>query len=180
MASGTAMVEALAESAREVFETMVFRPLTDGPALDVSDLHGDYTLGVVGFTGSKSGSITVILPGESSLAVAASMLGLEPSEMDSGSGDVADAVGELANLIGGTFRNRMAEGQDVWRISTPTIVTGNNLRTRYPADATRSVLSFRVDQHLVVVELALHTGDTVQDHGGQRAGVGAHPAGQPA
>lgn len=174
--AATMMVDALAGSAREVFETMVFQALTDGPAIEAADLRGEYTLAVVGFTGSRSGSITVILPGDTSVLVAASMLGLEPSAMDPVSGDVEDAVGEIANLIAGTFRNRMADGPDVWRISTPTVVSGSNLRTRYPADATRSVLSFRMDEHLVVVELALHAGESASDHAAHRGSHTAHTA----
>ena len=88
---------------------------------------------------------------EAANEITAAMLGIEPAEVD---GELPDAIGELANMIAGSFRTRMAAVRgETWAISVPTVIVGRDFYTKYVSDVQRVVCPFQMGPHEVLVEL---------------------------
>lgn len=67
---------------------------------------------------------------------------------------MADAIGEMTNMIAGSFRTKMAADGGAWTISVPTVTIGSNLYTKFVSDVRRVLCPFKMDaDHEVFVEL---------------------------
>ena len=100
-------------------------PLLPGPP-------GDLAIGwsaAVTITGEWHGTVSVELPTEVAEAVTRRMLGLVDSADRTPDEDVADAVGELVNMIGGNVKSLMP-GPSV--LSLPVVAAG---RVARPSDS---------------------------------------------
>ena len=99
------LVETLQQAAWEVFETMVFMTPASGEALaDSTKRFRGEVAGLLGFTGTRSGSFVVLTSRTLATTMAAKMLMMEPEEMTHFD-EVADAFGEVVNMISGSFKN---------------------------------------------------------------------------
>jgi chemotaxis protein CheX len=154
-------IRVLGEATIEVFETMVFRSVAPGvPLVGDRDLRPPATacngsgrvVGTVGFAGSQSGLVVFHSSLEAAREIAGAMLDLAADEAP---GDVPDAIGELTNMIAGSFRTRVARDGDAWAISMPTVTVGSDFRIRPTACRCRTLLPFRMGAHTVFVELIL-------------------------
>lgn len=58
-----------------------------------------------------------------SMRAAAEMLGMEPDEVSPE--DLADVMGELANIIGGNLKGSVGSSEDGWSLSLPVVSQGN-------------------------------------------------------
>lgn len=72
--------------------------------------------------------------------------------------EIADAVGEITNMIAGSFRTRMATDGDVWAISIPTVTMGSDFYMKALTDGRRTTLPFRMGPHEIFLELVMTTG----------------------
>ena len=147
------MVTDVLEVTREVFDTMVFQEAKAGtprPPLD-GEPRAD-VVATVALTGPSNAVIALYGSIDVAKSIAASMLGMEASEIKD---EFADAIGEMANMIGGTLRNRMIEHGGDWAISVPTVTVGQRIFTHYPEDVGRVVCPFDVTGHELFVELVL-------------------------
>ncbi len=68
--------------------------------------------------------------------------------------DVADAMGEVANVIAGTIRNRLGTREPPLQISPPQVSVGTRPQAP-PAPAGRAVCPYEMEGHPVSVELVL-------------------------
>jgi chemotaxis protein CheX len=109
-------------------------------------------VGTVGFAGSRSGIVVFHASLDTARAIAAAMLHLAIDEVDE---DVADAVGEITNMIAGSFRTKLASDGDAWAISVPTVTVGSDFRMRPTACGHRVLIPLQIDASPVVVELIL-------------------------
>ena len=91
------------------------------------------------------GALTVACPPELGELLAATVLEVPEPSAD----DVADAVGELANVIAGGVAGML--GRSV--LSLPTVTTGYGLATRVPGAETVRQRLLLVDEHPLVVAL---------------------------
>ncbi len=113
----TPLIEA---AAREVFEVMLatkLEPFQDDPSL-VTEM-----IAMVGITGRVSGVVSFHCTAQGARSMAAKMLGVaaSPEEED----DTArDAVGEICNMVAGTFKNKLGQVGDECKLSVPTIISG--------------------------------------------------------
>ena len=84
--------------------------------------------------------------------ITASMLGIETRNIN---GELPDAIGELTNMIAGSFRTRVAHAKgETWAISVPTVTIGSDFYTRYVSDVQRVLCPFRMkNQAELFVEL---------------------------
>lgn len=73
----------------------------------------------VHITGAWEGSVTVVLPWDLAVDVAATMFGMPALELTTD--EVLDAVGELANIAGGNVKG-MVDGEA--HLSLPTVAEG--------------------------------------------------------
>lgn len=149
------LVATLATCAKDVFETMVGRPLTEKVSGEGDALRpAGNMVGMVGFTGSSSGLVVVYTTYEAAREITAGLLGT--GEPDSATRDeVVDAIGEVTNMIAGSFRTRLAIEGDTWAISIPTVTLGSDFYIKPVSSGRRTLLPFRMSHHEMLVELIL-------------------------
>lgn len=149
----TELIEQLVRATEEVFETMVFRTLTTGAAIDGDALRPRANVvGLVGFGGTVSGLVALYSTQEAAEEIAASMLGVPPEEVN---GEMPDAIGEVTNMIAGSFRLKLAERGETLAISIPWVTVGSDFYTKYSSDVQRSMCPFRMGDREICVELIL-------------------------
>ena len=68
-------------------------------------------------------------------------------------GEIADAIGEITNMVAGSFRTRMAREGDAWAISVPTVTMGSDFYIKPMSNGRRVLLPFRMEEQEVFVEL---------------------------
>ena len=103
-----------------VLETMAFiKCKAEKPYLKKDDVaKGDVT-GVIGITGESNGTIAVTFEEVTILKIVSNMFGEEMKELNS---EVADAVGELTNMISGQARRELEENGKVFEAAIPSVV----------------------------------------------------------
>lgn len=149
------LVDTLATCAREVFDTMVGLPLTEKRPLAGDALRpASNMVGTVGFTGSSSGLVVFYTTFDAARMITASLLGMD-DPADAERDEVVDAIGEITNMIAGSFRTRLAIQGDAWAISVPTVTLGSDFYIKPVTTGRRTLLSFGLAEHEVLVELIL-------------------------
>ena len=97
---------------------------------------GDIT-GIIGMTGVVEGSLAVSFSEECALKIVENMLGEKLTELDD---QVADAVGELTNMISGDARARLQNmGYDI-TAAIPTVIRGKDHTIRHIANGVPTIL----------------------------------------
>lgn len=149
------LVATLGACATDVFETMVGRPLTQvHPARGDAPRPTGNIVGTIGFTGSSAGLVAFYTTYEAAREITSGLLGFgEPGTATRD--EVVDAIGEVTNMIAGSFRTRLASHGDPWAIATPTVTLGSDFCITPVRSVQRTVLPFRMDRYEVSVELIL-------------------------
>jgi chemotaxis protein CheX len=75
---------------------------------------------MVGLAGSLCGIVTVCCGAQTAAQLAKSMLG----DAAKSEAEVADALGEICNMIAGNFKNKLAGTDERCMLSVPTVVSG--------------------------------------------------------
>jgi chemotaxis protein CheX len=149
------MVRDVIDSTKEVFETMVFTPAVPGePHPSIPGEPRAEVVATIALTGPSNAVVTLYGSIVMAKTIAGSMLGMAAEEIND---EYADAIGELGNMIAGSFRNRMTASGGSWAISVPTVTVGQRIFTHYPTDVGRVVCPFDVSGHRLSVELVLRT-----------------------
>jgi chemotaxis protein CheX len=153
VALDTLFIDELTAATRDVFKTMVFQeiqlaaPPTNGEALK----PGANVVSMVAFAGKTAGLVVFYSTLDTAQAITASMLGVEPASVN---GELTDAIGELTNMIAGSFRTRMAHARgETWAISVPTVTVGSDFYTTYCSEVQRALCPFRMNAGDLYVEL---------------------------
>lgn len=145
--------ERIAASAIEIFTTMVMMEVA--VAEDVDENYGklaDSITGVIGLTGNYKGVLAVHLPHQVAFAITGNFLGMEVTEMNE---DVEDAIGEIANMIGGNVKSMLSEkGRDI-DLSLPSTVSGKEYGFHSIKGAEKTVIPFSAAEGIFYVELQL-------------------------
>ena len=131
----------LDDAVSEVFDLMLSFPCT--PALPSASRPPGFTASVQ-FSGSLTGSCAVHLDVASANLLTTHLTG-QPPEPDSPL--LADIVGELCNMIAGSWKSRLAPPLASCHLSPPTIAA-----TVSPALYNRA---YQFDQHYLNLELIL-------------------------
>lgn len=117
--------DAMLGGAKEVFETMIFMDLEESSETD-QHIEGNALLGSITFTGSLEGCLTICCSVVSAKTIAANMLGMDPSEQLSEE-EICDAIGEVANMVMGSVKSRLADSVGDLQVSIPSVVSGKNI-----------------------------------------------------
>lgn len=118
--------DTLLDSAREVFETMVFMAL-EGLEDDTTSLGEPTLLGSITFKGHLEGCLGVCCDEACARTIAANMLGMtSPEELTDN--DVSDAMGEIANMVMGAVKARIQNEVGSIEVSIPSVVQGRELK----------------------------------------------------
>ncbi len=135
---------------REVFEIMLSVQLDALLAMDpprVSDLTA-----MVGIAGPAQGMLSIRCEKVTACRMVAKMLGSETVELDD---SALDAIGEICNMVAGSFKSKIAKAQGCV-LSVPTIITGTDYLLRLPKDYIRTEMCLGFEGDPVWVTLDLH------------------------
>ena len=147
------MMDHVIKATEEVFETMVFQKVSLGTPIVGDALRPrSNVVAQVGFAGSTSGMVAFYATLDTAKAIAGAMLGIPPQEVDGG---VADAIGEIGNMIAGAFRSQMTSDGNSCAISIPTVTVGSDFYTKPVADCQRVLFPFKFGEGEVFVELII-------------------------
>jgi chemotaxis protein CheX len=91
--------------------------------------------GVIGLSGAIKGAVILSMKKEVAIKLTGRLTGVEPTEMDY---DVADALGEIVNIISGNIKKDVQEGDDI-RISLPTVIRGSEHSLSWPSKRVRTL-----------------------------------------
>lgn len=136
-----------------VIETMAFLKATAGkPFLKKDDTaRGDVT-GVIGITGAAHGTISVTFDEGSILKIVSNMFGEEITELDS---EVADAAGELTNMISGQARQKLEEAGKIFEAAIPSVITGKGHKIIHITDGPKIAIPFTLEKNEFTIEVCL-------------------------
>jgi chemotaxis protein CheX len=149
------LVKLLIADIREVFSTMVgMEDLLHLPSLIEPMTHfEDCVTAMIGLAGTYSGMVNVHTPKALALQITSSMLGMDVEEMNE---DVSDALGEIANMVAGSFKQHLTRCGADTRISTPSVVTGSDYDVSTGTARDSITLRFMTDDSWFIVAITLH------------------------
>ena len=87
---------------------------------------------MVGLAGALCGIITICCDAKTAGQVAECMLGDTADSQE----QVADALGEICNMIAGNFKNKLAGTDERCMLSVPTVISGGEYNFHSMADGT--------------------------------------------
>ena len=125
---------------KEVFGTMVMMTLEDCYPLKepVTSFHCSVT-GMVGLAGTYTGILSIHCPKSLALRITSNMLGMEVDEVGE---DVNDALGEIANMLGGYVKQILSKGGLDIHLSIPTVIAGEDYTVNSMADKDCVIIPF--------------------------------------
>jgi chemotaxis protein CheX len=91
--------------------------------------------GVIGLSGAIKGAVILSMNKDVATKLTGRLTGAEHTEIDH---DVADALGEIVNIISGNIKKDVREGDDI-RISLPTIIRGSEHYLSWPSKRVRTL-----------------------------------------
>jgi chemotaxis protein CheX len=141
----------LVKSTQEVFETMLTSNAEPQAVIEGDALRPkSNVVATVGFTGSANGLVAFYSTSTTACEITARLLGMSPDEVN---GEVADAIGEVANMIAGSFRSKMVVAGSQCSITVPSVTIGSDFYTKYVSDVKRVLCPFKTDRGEIFVEL---------------------------
>ena len=146
--------EKIIETTQEIFSSMVMMEVS---AFDESvtegSVHTQSITGLIGLAGTYKGVLAIHMPNEVALAVTSSFLGMDVEEINA---DVEDAIGELANMLGGNVKTILSEsGRDI-SLSLPSTISGKEYNFQLASEAAeRTIICFAAPTGHFHVELQL-------------------------
>jgi chemotaxis protein CheX len=148
--------------AQEVFEMMVGTVLTRCP--EPQPIAAQFTA-MVGIAGPLCGLLSIHCSKQAALLIAARMLGVPIEE----AGPQAwDAMGEVCNMVAGSFKAKLGEVGESSMLSVPSVVSGRDYRLRPMTSGMVTELRLQFDDEPIWFRLQC-TVDTRRERSGQAA-----------
>ncbi len=127
------VVDDIISSTNEVFSTMIPMEIKpDGSFYQKEEMISTDVISLVTFTGEHSGIVAIFCTKGIALNITSSMLGIEATSVDQ---DAKDAMGEVANMIAGTIKNKTCETYGAMHLSVPIVIAGNDLSISSTTDS---------------------------------------------
>lgn len=155
-----------------VFKTMLSRMPAIGvaqeqnPASLSMSAHGTrpafqaHVIGTVGFIGDANGLIYLYIPLPLARLCARNLLGMTERELDeAGDETVNDAIGELTNIMIGSFKSGLCDAGYSCMLTMPSILRGDNFCSEPGGSIPRHVYAFECAGHRLVTDILLKIGD---------------------
>lgn len=143
----------LVNDVQDIFKTMVG---LDGllalaePAEPIATFR-ECISSLVGMGGAVCGIVSVHMPNGFAMKATGGMLGVEVQEMNE---EVHDAIGEIANMIAGSFKFHFSKGGADIMLSIPSIITGMDYVVSLGTNTEQIALRFAVGEYWFVVAVA--------------------------
>lgn len=141
------------ESTQEIFSSMIMLDIAPGePFKRNDDCLRNSISGIIGLAGTTKGLLAIHLSNDAALAVTTAFLGMDVDQINE---DVRDAVGELANMLGGSLKAVLdPNGSDI-QLSMPSAIHGEEYSVDCLANASTVSVPFKVEDHRFTVELQI-------------------------
>lgn len=138
-------------STQEVFNLMLNSTIDPGRP---TPMNGVEFTAMVGLAGVVTGILSVRCGYKSAAQIASAMLGIPEKE----AGEHAwDAMGEVANMVAGNFKNKIDGMSDKCLLSVPTVITGADYSLKPVSDRAPIELWFRFNGQPLQVTLAIQS-----------------------
>jgi chemotaxis protein CheX len=144
-------VPLLEVAAREVFELMLSCQLTAAASADETALE---VTSMVGLAGRLCGVLSVRCDRKAAALMTSKMLGVA---LDKVGPEVADALGEIANMVAGNFKNKIAGLAEGCMLSPPTVITGSDYNLQSMSDSPALEIRLLFEGMLIVISLQIHS-----------------------
>lgn len=140
------------DSTKEIFSSMVMMEVS---VKEVEVQHGplqDTITGMIGLAGTHKGILAVHIPYTVAMAITSSFLMMDVTEIDE---DVHDAIGEVANMLGGNVKTILSEkGRDI-DLSLPSTIAGSEYSFSSDKEVDSLIIEFDTGKGTFLVELDL-------------------------
>ncbi len=148
------LIKSLIKDVQEVFINMVgVEDLMHLPIqIDVTTHFQNCLTSMVGLAGTYNGLVSVHLPWPLAISFTSLMLGMEVTEIDD---DVNDAMGEIANMVAGSFKQHLSKGGSDIQLSTPSVVNGSDYEVSSGTALENITLKFATDDEWFMVSLSI-------------------------
>jgi len=155
--------ESAIRSVENVFQTMLHEEIHFKQRMDDSEVsHGteaSEVMGCVGFAGEINGLVYLRFSKMFALHATTKVLGLtEQDVIEAGPEVISDAVGELANIAAGGFKNVFCDLGHPCMLTLPTVVSGDHLAVTTVKDAARHVFLFESLGQRVIIDVQMKGG----------------------
>lgn len=125
-----------------------FLGMSADPVSPETPIGGRVYTSYVNISGGWEGCVSIVIPEPLARQVAGAMFGMDDGEL--GSAEVADAVGELANIIGGNIKGMIEEPS---ALSLPMVAVGTDYAVVVPG--TELVQSVVLESNGVAFQIAV-------------------------
>jgi len=148
------LIKSLIKDVQDVFITMVgVEDLLHLPIqIDVTTHFNECLTAMVGLAGTYNGLVSVHIPWPLAMSFTSLMLGMEVTEIDD---DVNDAMGEIANMVAGSFKQHLSKGGSDIQLSTPSVVNGTDYNVSSGNDLENITIKFAADEEWFMVSLSI-------------------------
>jgi len=142
----------MVDATREIFSTMIMMEIS---LEEITEDHGtlrDTITAMVGLAGLRKGVLAVHFPYSLAMAITSSFLMMDIDEMNE---DVHDAMGEIANMLGGNIKTILSEnGRDI-DLSMPSTISGSEYSFQSDKDVEKVIIKFATEKGSFLVEMDL-------------------------
>ena len=107
---------------------------------------------MIGLAGTYTGILSIHCPQALAKTITSNMLGMEVDEIGE---DVNDALGEIANMLGGHVKQVFSKGGLDINLSLPTVISGEEYCVNCMADKDCVIIPFRWENDSFLVGLVL-------------------------
>ena len=126
------------------------------PVLDTKE---HLVVSAVGFIGTINGVLYLHMEDSLARMLTCRMLDMDETDLDGdGYETVNDVLGELANMIAGTFKNQLCDMGHNCRMTIPSIMRGNQFTIETPTDVMRRIFQFTVNGAIFMGDLVIKMG----------------------
>ena len=148
------LVDSLIKDVLDVFVNMVgVEDLTLLPVqIELTTHFQKYLTAMVGLAGNYNGLVSIHIPWALAISFTSSMLGMEITEIDD---DVNDAMGEIANMVAGSFKQHLSKGGSDIHLSTPSVVNGADYVVSSGNSLENITLKFAMGEECFIVALTI-------------------------
>ncbi len=158
MSSLTEISDKLIESTVEIFTGMIMMDITvkDDNVKQLGKLQNSIT-GMVGLAGICKGVVAIHVPQEVAFSITTNFLGMEVTEMNE---DVQDAIGEIANMLGGNVKTILSDKGKAIQLSLPSTISGDEYQMYSNDNVERVIIEFSTSGGNFFVDLELESEPT--------------------
>jgi chemotaxis protein CheX len=136
---------------KDVFSTMLMVDLESCAIVENKkcDIQSNLT-SMIGLGGGIRGLLAIHCPASVAKNITGAFLGMDVDELDD---DVKDAIGEIANMVGGNIKVSYGKVDINVELAIPTSIVGESFHVSGIADANRIIVPFKMAADTFWVEL---------------------------